>query len=83
MLDDRLTIAPPALLLDLADCRVGQVNVAGVCHGDVEPVGGQPGGDNPPHASRPASHQGSAYAVSRLITCTHESSPLCGRSSAR
>jgi hypothetical protein len=49
--------AEPAPLLDLADRRVGQIDVAGIGHGDVEPVGCQLGGDDSPHASGPAGHQ--------------------------
>ena len=63
--------AAPALRLNLVDRRVGQVHFAGISHGDVKPVGGQPGGDNPPHAPRPASHQGGPGAACYCIAWSH------------
>ena len=50
--------AAPSLLLDRADRRAGGVDVAGVSDGDIKSVGGQPGGDNPPHAVGSSGHQG-------------------------
>ena len=75
--------AAPSLLRDFLDRRVGQVDASGVRHRDVEPVGGQLGGDDPAHAAGPPGHQGNPYTVSRVTICCHESSPFRGRSSAR
>ena len=64
--------AAPALLSYLLDRHVGQVDAAGVRHGDIEPVGGQLGRDGPAHAAGPAGYQGSPRPVSRRIFCSHE-----------
>jgi hypothetical protein len=66
--------AAPALLRDLLDRRAGQVDAAGVRHGDIEPVGGQLGGYHPAHAAGPSGHQGSPGAVFRRTVRSHESS---------
>ena len=56
--------AAPPMPSDLADRRVGQVDAAGISHGDVEPVGRQLGGDNPSHTPGPPGHQRSPRAAS-------------------
>jgi len=75
--------AAPPVPRDILDRRVGQVDAADVRHRDVEPVGGQLGGYHSAHAAGSSGHQGSPYAVSRVLTSSHESSPLRGRSPAR
>jgi hypothetical protein len=64
--------AVPTVLLDLPDRRVGQVDAAGVGHCDIKPVGGQLGGYDPAHAAGPPGHQRRPYALSRIITCSHD-----------
>jgi hypothetical protein len=49
--------AAPPMPGDLLHRRVGQLDVACGGHGDVEPVGRQLGGYDPPHASGASGHQ--------------------------
>jgi hypothetical protein len=61
----------PTLVLNLADRRVGQVDVTGIRDRDVKAVGGQISGDNPPHASGSTRHQGGPYAAFDGTACCH------------
>jgi hypothetical protein len=59
----------PPLFPDLADRRVGEVNLPGMGHGHVKAVAGQLGGDDPPHSADPPCHQRDPCVGGPGVTC--------------